>query len=631
VISLPRIPKFVLPILFILLFLALLPTIYVLNKQSQDNRQHADMISPVSTWKTLFLVYKDTDVTVTIGGTTKHITASLSAEQLQDIKAITTQLPSQITQWSSNNVTMQITTEYPTHPLTTLSSLGGDNYWFSYGNAKPDLDQYAPLGKYDSVIVIWNSTGTDTSIPSYGWGLSVAPGSYANGAGYTTITYPIGKTFFTAEPTAGEIFIHEWSHQTTGFYASKGLTMPNIDRAGDYGYSPDSHGSWQTFLSDVMQGKVPSSGKLIGITKDMWQIGTPTFSPLPTPILSTTPSPIPTEVISPTPTPSGGSLNVTTPTQNETLYAATPYTIRWNFTPPIPDSTTYPVSTSLYLLENVPGSGPRPIQKIAATVTNKGDNSFVWNVPIYSGTLYALGINIDQQIGGKYFQVISPGVFSISVLGTPTPTVTPSPTPTSTPTPTPTRIPTPTPTRIPTPTPTSIPQTSVALTVALHGIGSGGDSFVNKGGNPNPQRKQRTVSVNIYDSKNTLVGKSSGILQFESPSGVFKGVVSLGSLNTGKYTVSVTVPNYLTKRSSALSLSKGVTTTLPQFTLTAGDFDNNNAITLSDYQILLICYSDFGRPKNTCSAAQKLAADINDDGKVDYIDLNYFIREISLR
>jgi hypothetical protein len=225
----------------------------------------------------------------------------------------------------------------------------------------------------------------------------------------------------------------------------------------------------------------------------------------------------------------------------------------------------------------------------------------------------------------------------------PSPTATPKPTLIATPTPHPTNSPAPTsiqptPTRVPTPTfiPTSTPMpnnTLLNLSLTLHALGVGGDNANpdGGGGNPNPLHKQRSVTVAVYTTSNVLVVRKSGTVQFTS--GVFQGIIDLGSIPTGNYYLIIQTAHYLLGRTpNVVNLTGSNTTTLTPLPLIAGDIDGNNRLSISDYQILSDCYSDFTAPDPAvCSPDQKLAADINDDGKVDYIDLNYFIRELSVQ
>jgi hypothetical protein len=211
------------------------------------------------------------------------------------------------------------------------------------------------------------------------------------------------------------------------------------------------------------------------------------------------------------------------------------------------------------------------------------------------------------------------------------------PTPTNTPVP-PTATPKP-PTNTPIPTSTPAPNsTLLEANVTLHAIGSGGDNAnpTGGGGNPNPQHPQRDLTFQIYDTNtNKLVVTKVGKISFNS-AGSFSSVgrVDLGTqFPSGSYTVLLKTPGYLVRRiPSAQKITSGQINSLTPITLVTGDIDNNNRLSILDYKILSDCYGDFTTPDPAkCSPAQKAAADINDDGKVNQFDLNYFIRELSVQ
>jgi hypothetical protein len=240
----------------------------------------------------------------------------------------------------------------------------------------------------------------------------------------------------------------------------------------------------------------------------------------------------------------------------------------------------------------------------------------------------------------------------------------PSPTPTSLPTPTPTRIPTLTPavptvtiglpspttlipTSFPTPTPTPVlptvtfaptatpvpGATNLSLTLALHGVGKGGDS-VNPAseGNLAPLHAQRQVSVDIYNNQNQLVVTKTGTINYDTTSGQFSGVVSLGvSFQTGVYSVKVKTDKYLrTVVPGIQTINAGQTAYLPPVALVMGDINADNSINIVDYNILMGCYSDLLEATD-CTPSNAILADLTDDGHVNQFDYNLFLRELSSR
>lgn len=185
-----------------------------------------------------------------------------------------------------------------------------------------------------------------------------------------------------------------------------------------------------------------------------------------------------------------------------------------------------------------------------------------------------------------------------------------------------------------TPTVTVAPgNTSIKLTLLLHGLGKGGDSAnPQSGGNPNPLHPQRTVTVQIYNSTNQLVLTKEGPVNFNSTAGNFTGNVDLGNtLATGAYTVKVKAPQYLrTLVPGIQNLTAGISNQLPETTLVNGDINHDNTLNILDYNILMGCYSDF-LPAPSCTADNKLLSDLDDDGDVNQYDYNLFLRELTNR
>jgi hypothetical protein len=251
---------------------------------------------------------------------------------------------------------------------------------------------------------------------------------------------------------------------------------------------------------------------------------------------------------------------------------------------------------------------------------------------------------------------------------TPTPTKVPTPTPTKVPTPTPTRIPTPTPTKVPTPTPTKIPTptptraptptftptptprptstpiptatpvpqaTKFAFTLFMHGIGHSGDNSNPSAytlSNQKPVHPQRPVTVQVINASNQLVLTKTGLVNYQATNGNFVGTIDMGTtLTSGSYTVKIKGEQYLNKLIPGIqSITAGVTNTLAQATLVTGDVNNDNKLDILDYNIIVGCYSDFA-PAQSCTAAQKLSADLTDDGNVNQFDYNLFLRDLSVQ
>ncbi len=238
----------------------------------------------------------------------------------------------------------------------------------------------------------------------------------------------------------------------------------------------------------------------------------------------------------------------------------------------------------------------------------------------------------------------------------PTPTTIPTPTvpkvptatigptqvvqPTTPPTGVPTTPPTPLPTAIvPTATlaPTQVPAAGsslLAITLRLHGIGSGGDNVVSPAnGNMTPLSPQRVTTVTLYSTTGSIVMGVQGVVTYNSSDGTFKGTMDLGTaLQTGFYTVKIVTHPFLRHLvPQIVSITKGTTTMVPIATLINGDVNDDNHLDSLDYNMVLDCFSDLLPAKNCSTAGKKQATDMNDDGNVNQVDYNLFVRELSVQ
>lgn len=174
--------------------------------------------------------------------------------------------------------------------------------------------------------------------------------------------------------------------------------------------------------------------------------------------------------------------------------------------------------------------------------------------------------------------------------------------------------------------------TQLSITVLLHGIGKGGDSSnPNSGGNTTPKNATRNISVGVFNAQNVLVSSRLVVANYDAASGSYKATVDFGNLSTGPYNVAIRADKYLQKNATGIqNITAGQINTIPPVNLIAGDIIIDNAINIQDFNMLMNCYSDL-RPAKACTAAQSALADLTDDGKVNQLDYNLFIREIGNR
>lgn len=139
-------------------------------------------------------------------------------------------------------------------------------------------------------------------------------------------------------------------------------------------------------------------------------------------------------------------------------------------------------------------------------------------------------------------------------------------------------------------------------------------------------KNQKRVIVQIFGSNNQQVQEVSGTLS-SGGGGNYSGTIPIGSIASGAYNIKVKAAKYLKKLISNVQINAGATSSLPQITLKLGDMDGNNELTAADYRILYDC---FGNKANTSGCgSDREAADLNDDGRVDGIDYNLFLRSLA--
>jgi hypothetical protein len=253
-------------------------------------------------------------------------------------------------------------------------------------------------------------------------------------------------------------------------------------------------------------------------------------------------------------------------------------------------------------------------------------------------------VTIKQEIPSNAYSWVC--YTTASVFPTITPVSTSKPTPTSSPAPTPT--PTVKPTSSPTPMPTAIPtiiasptvpitivpaNTYLSFTLLLDGIGSGGDrSNPNGHGNQNPNKRERTAVVELFNDQNQSVITKSILVQYDSAKGSFTGSADFGTgIADGLYTVKVKTDQYLKATVPGIQTIKvGQVNQLALTVLITGDINGDNQMNILDYNILMNCYSDLLPPVN-CDALKKGSADLTDDGQVNQYDYNLFLRELNNR
>jgi hypothetical protein len=175
-----------------------------------------------------------------------------------------------------------------------------------------------------------------------------------------------------------------------------------------------------------------------------------------------------------------------------------------------------------------------------------------------------------------------------------------------------------------------IDETRVNVTLKLDGIGSAGDftnPTANDKSNKTPHTAERSFALLFLDSSNAVKYTKIGKVNYDSATGTFKGVMGLSDVEAGTYSINVKMDQYLIKNIPSVTINKNDVKDLPTVTLTTGDINGDNKLTILDYNTLADCYSDISKPVS-CTDANKLLTDLNDDGKVNQFDYNLFVREL---
>jgi hypothetical protein len=231
---------------------------------------------PPATWKAILLIYRETDVTFTRSdGSTYRLRARMSDSMYDLSRSVVNKFVNSASGWSDSYAGVNMTVVDVPVPLTRLDTLGS-GYWVGPKSVRPEMDQYAPAGKYDSIFVLWqNKDSAGVSVPVGGWGLTLPPGSWANGAGYSSIYTPKEAWWWTNDQYPQEVFVHEWMHQVLFFHENAGRLKLDLHSEAKYGYTKVD-GSYKAWLSDVMRGRVKDGSTLLGVNYKTWRAGVPT-------------------------------------------------------------------------------------------------------------------------------------------------------------------------------------------------------------------------------------------------------------------------------------------------------------------------------------------------------------------
>lgn len=216
----------------------------------------------------------------------------------------------------------------------------------------------------------------------------------------------------------------------------------------------------------------------------------------------------------------------------------------------------------------------------------------------------------------------------------------------------------------PSPSPTDEQQpptgdgTILSVSIGLHGIGKGGDNAnPNITGTTDPVTPERDLIVEIFDANNEAVASTIGPITFDKATGLFTGEIGIDGPPSGTYTILLRSPTYLRRRIDfAVPLEQEKTNELPKVSLVTGDVNDDNAINILDFNILTECIGMNSKeepeendnqnqnlpedeeeiiatptpiqPLAVCTEQDQIDSDLDDNGEVNTIDLNLYLREL---
>lgn len=230
----------------------------------------------VAHWRGVVLFYRETDVTYTdTDGRTRRLRTTMTNSMESLTSSVLSDFRTSVRNWSGGLVTLDLDIVKVPHPVTELGMLG-NSYWVGPAQVRQDINDYAPAGAYDSVFVVWEpkDRASGERIPTAAWGLTLPPGSWANGAGFSSVITPTWEWWWTDSVAPEEVFIHEWMHQVIFWQEHQGRPGIDLHAASKYGYEA-TNGTWKRWLQDVMQGKVWDGQRYIGVTPEMWAADSP--------------------------------------------------------------------------------------------------------------------------------------------------------------------------------------------------------------------------------------------------------------------------------------------------------------------------------------------------------------------
>jgi len=159
-------------------------------------------------------------------------------------------------------------------PLDKVTKLGDGN-WVGPECVAKDIEQHAPLGKYDGIFVYWKGTDDKTKRDlKGGFGWSIGPNEAANGCGYSCVNFVPARDL-GRESEWTEVFLHEWLHQLEAFYGGRGVKLPRGGLHGNDNYGFKHKNGWLHWYDAFINADLKEKdGSRVGLGESAWRLGT---------------------------------------------------------------------------------------------------------------------------------------------------------------------------------------------------------------------------------------------------------------------------------------------------------------------------------------------------------------------
>ncbi len=239
-------------------------------------------------WKTLLIVYRELDVRLLVGrdsvepgrqvplqpagAARKRLHHVAGEPEIADALDSFAGFPQLVFELTNGAAKIEHEIVNVGHALTSLTRESETRFWPSPDNIGPDLDRFAPSGKYDSIFVFWPQRNLETgaAVPCDAWGLAMGASDWSSDATYAAIANAPSSAW--KNEARGEVWLHEWLHGVCAHFAQRGHIMPERDADGAelHGYVRSPTAGWTDYYRDLMNGNVLEDGKRLGIPAGAW-------------------------------------------------------------------------------------------------------------------------------------------------------------------------------------------------------------------------------------------------------------------------------------------------------------------------------------------------------------------------